>query len=226
MTTSPARGRASGPGPLSLRRTARPAPPSWRHAGRGQGGFSAVGSLLTLAIIAALLVMAGPAFSHLEQSVSIRSAAGEVGTAMLRARSLAISRGRYVGLKFRPNGDRYEWTIYADGNRNGIRTADITRGIDRPVAAFAWSRNDVLPGILTGTPVPDPGDPTAVLDRPDDPIRFNGSDICSFSPIGESTPGSVYLWDGRDRMAVVRVYNRSAKLRTLYHRRGERSWKP
>ncbi len=185
-----------------------------------------VGLLLTFAVAAAVLGAVAPAVFQLEQSVSIRSAAGEVGSAMLRARSVAITRGRYVGLKFRQSGDRYEWTIYADGNRNGVRTADIARGVDRPIAGFAWSRNDVMPGILRGVPVPDPGDPLAVLDRLDDPIRFNGSDICSFSPIGESTPGSVYLWDGRDRMAVVRVYGRSAKLRTLYHRRGERSWTP
>ncbi len=49
-------------------------------------------------------------------------------------------------------------------------------------------------------------------------------DICSFSPLGESTPGSIYLWDGRDRMAVVRVYGRTGKVRTLYYRRGERGW--
>jgi hypothetical protein len=84
----------------------------------------------------------------------------------------------------------------------------------------------VRPGILTGSRVPDPGDPGSYLDRVDDPIRFNASDICSFSPIGECTPGSIYLWDGRDRMAVVRVYGRSGKLRTLYYRRGERNWKP
>lgn len=226
MITPPARGRESGLGPFSIARRGR-----WR--GRRSlarswpsRGISVVGSLLTIAVAATVLAMAAPAFSHLEQSVSIRSAAGEVGIAMLRARSLAISRGGYVGLKFRQNGDRYEWTIYADGNGNGIRTLDIARGIDRPVAGFTWSRNDVLPGILRGDPVPDPGDPRAVLDRLDDPVRFNGSDICSFSSIGESTPGSVYLWDGRDRMAVVRVYGRSAKLRTLYHRRGERSWRP
>ena len=34
----------------------------------------------------------------------------------------------------------------------------------------------------------------------------------------------VYLWDGHDRMAVVRVFGRTAKLRTLYYRRGERGW--
>ena len=35
----------------------------------------------------------------------------------------------------------------------------------------------------------------------------------------------VYLWDGRDRMAVVRVFGRSAKVRTLYYFRGEKSWR-
>jgi hypothetical protein len=213
----PARGRASGPGPLL------PAPITRRNASRG---ISAIELLLTLAVLAVLAAAAAPGMASLESSVAIRSAAAEAGAAILRARAAAIWRSTNVGLKYRKNGDRYEWTIYADGNGNGVRTADITRGIDRPLASLGWSRNDVFPGILTGTRVPDPGDPRSYLDRVDDPIRFNASDICSFSPLGESTPGSIYLWDGRDRMAVVRVYGRSGKLRTLYYRRGERNWTP
>jgi hypothetical protein len=74
--------------------------------------------------------------------------------------------------------------------------------------------------------VPDPGSPGHYLDRIDDPIRFNSSDICSFSPMGESTPGSVYLWDSHDGMAVLRVFGGTAKVRSLYYRRGERGWTP
>ena len=214
MNTPPARSRAGGSGPFPSALRDRIA------------GISAVGLLWTLAILATVVAAAAPGISNLEAVVCVRSAAAEVGAAIVRARATAISRGHNVGLKFRRNGDRYEWTIYADGNGNGVRTVDITRGVDRPVASFGWSRNDVLPGILVGSRVPDPGSAGAFLDRPDDPIRFNASDICSFSPIGESTPGSVYLWDGRDRMAVVRVYGRSGKLRTLYYRRGDRTWKP
>jgi type II secretory pathway pseudopilin PulG len=218
VITPPARGRASGLGPFpTSHRRARSTPAA---------GISAIELLLTLAILGALAAAAAPGMASLESSVSIRSAAAEVGAAILRARATAVSRNANVGLKYRRNGDRYEWTIYADGNGNGVRTADITRGIDRPLASFGWSRNDVHPGILTGARVPDPGDPGSYLDRVDDPIRFNASDICSFSAVGESTPGSIYLWDGRDRMAVVRVYGRSGKLRTLYYRRGERTWKP
>jgi hypothetical protein len=194
---------------------------------RGAAGVSAVELLLGLAVSAALSIVIVPGVLHLRAAVAVRSAAGQVRAAFYRARSVAITRGVLVGVKFRRNGARHEWALYADGNGNGVRNAEITSGVDRPLGVFyPWDRNDVMPGILTGARVPDPGSPGADLDRPDDPIRFNNSDICSFSPVGESTPGSVYLWDGHDRMAVVRVFGRSAKIRTLYHRRGEAGWRP
>jgi len=176
---------------------------------------------------ASLLLMVAPGVWSLRESVSIRNAVHETTVAFFQARSYAISRGRNVGLKFRRNGDRWEWALYGDGNGNGVRTAEIASGVDRPLGVYLpWSRNDVRPAIMTGIRVPDPGAASRYLDRIDDPIRFNNSDICSFSPIGESTPGSVYLWNAGDRMAVVRVFGATAKIRTLYYRRGERGWTP
>ncbi len=183
--------------------------------------------LLGLTMLAGLLAMATPGVTRLREEVSLRSAVHETSVAFYLARSFAISRNRNVGLKFRKNGDRYEWALYADGNGNGIRTAEIASGVDHYLGiSYPWSRNDVVPAIMTGTRVPDPGDPGHYLDRIDDPIRFNSSDICSFSAMGECTPGSVYLWDGRDGMAVLRVLGETAKLRFLYYRRGERGWSP
>lgn len=212
----------SGPGAL-LAPDGRPSAAS----GSKVTGVSVVEVLAIIALGAAVCAAAVPAASNLQSSVSVRSAAGEVGVLFHRARAYAITRGVIVGLKFRRNGDRYEWAMYRDGNGNGIRTVEIAKGIDRPMGlVYPWMRSDVRPGILKGSAVPDPGNPRKTLDRVDDPIRFNNSDICSFSPIGESTPGSVYLWDGKDRMAVVRVYGRSAKMKTLFYRRGQSSWTP
>ncbi len=209
MTLPPARGPL-GPGPSS-------------HA----AGFSVPDLLVAMMLGAFLLVMLSPSAVSLKESVAIRNAVHETTVAFFHARAYAISRGRNVGLKFRRNGDRWEWALYGDGNGNGVRTSDIARGVDRALGVyFPWSRNDVRPAIMTGTRVPDPSTPGRYLDRIDDPIRFNNSDICSFSPIGDSTPGSIYLWDARNRMAVVRVFGASAKVRTLYYRRGERGWKP
>ena len=207
MITPPARG-PQGPGPF-----------------RSDAGISLFELLLALTVIAWMLCIATPGVLQLRQEVSLRSAVHEASVAFYLARSYAISKNRNVGLKFRKNGDRYEWALYADGNGNGVRTAEIASGVDRYLGlSFPWSRNDVLPGIMTGTRVPDPSG--GYLDRIEDPIRFNSSDICSFSAMGECTPGSVYLWDARDGMAVLRVFGGTAKLRCLYYRRGERGWKP
>ena len=207
MTTPPARGPL-GPGPF-----------------RSDAGVSLFELLLALTVIAWTLVIATPGVMRLRQEVSLRSAVHEASVAFYLARSYAISKNRNVGLKFRKNGDRYEWALYADGNGNGVRTAEIASGVDRYLGlAYPWTRNDVLPGIMTGIRVPDPSG--GYLDRIDDPIRFNNSNICSFSAMGECTPGSIYLWDAHDGMAVLRVFGGTAKLRSLYYRRGERGWTP
>ena len=208
MTIVPARDRASGPG-HSLNR-----------------GTSFVELIVVLALAATLLAATVIGAFQLREALSVRSAAAELASTFFRARTYALTRGVEVALKFRKDGGRYEWALYRDGNGNGVRTSEIASGVDRSLAlAVPWSRSDVRPGILRGTPVPDPSSPGSPLDRLDDPIRFNNSDLCSFSPVGECTPGSIYLWDGRDRMAVVRVFGRSAKIRTLYYFRGEKDWR-
>jgi hypothetical protein len=187
---------------------------------------SAAELVAAVAVLFALVTGVSAGVAHLSGVLAIRSAAGQVSAAFLRARMEAITRGAYVGLKFRIRGDRYEWALYGDGNGNGIRSFDIANGTDRPIGiAASWSRNDVRPAIMEGIAVPDPDGSGRPLDRTGDPIRFNASDIGSFSPTGECTPGSVYLWDGKDRMAVVRVLGRTGKIRTLYYRRGDFQWK-
>ncbi|HTY40749.1 MAG TPA: GspH/FimT family pseudopilin [Thermoanaerobaculia bacterium] len=209
MSASPARGPL-GPGPLS-----------------SAAGISIFELLLGMTTLAGLLAIATPGVVRLRQEVSLRSAVHETSVAFYLARSYAISKNRNVGLKFRKNGDRYEWALYADGNGNGVRTAEIASGVDRFLGVtYPWTRNDVRPGIMTGTRVPDPSSPGHYLDRVDDPIRFNSSDICSFTAMGDATPGSVYLWDAHDGMAVLRVFGATAKVRSLYYRRGERGWTP
>jgi hypothetical protein len=204
----PARGRGSGPGP--------PFSP----------GFSSIELVTVLALAGVLVAAAATGAFQLQAVLAVRSAAGELSAVFFRTRAFALTRGVLVALKFRKDAGRYEWALYRDGNGNGVRNSEIASGVDRSLGfAIPWARADVRPGILRGAPVPDPGRPGRFLDRLDDPIRFNNSDLCSFSPSGESTPGSVYLWDGRDRMAVVRVFGRTAKIRTLYYFRGEKSWR-
>jgi hypothetical protein len=212
VNSTPARGPL-GPGP------------TFCGPGSKESGLTAPELVVSILFLALLSLAVAPGAFALRESVAIRNAVHETTVAFYLARSYAISRARNVGLKFRKNGDRYEWALYADGNGNGVRTAEIASGVDRYLGiAYPWSRNDVRPAIMRGIRVPDPSTPGRYLDRIDDPIRFNNSDICSFTPVGDATPGSVYLWDAHDRMAVVRVFGATAKIRTLYYRRGARGW--
>jgi hypothetical protein len=141
------------------------------------------------------------------------------------ARMTAIATGREAAVKVQIFSSGYRLGVYRDGNGDGVRTKEIEKGIDPPArGSHGWDRGDVRIGILHGVRVPDPSDPTRPLSGIDDPVRFNRSDICSFSPLGECTPGSLYLTDGRSRMAVVRVYNRTGRIRVLYFTAGSRRW--
>lgn len=184
-------------------------------------------TLVSLTLLTGALLVAIPAAGTLYANARIRSAAREAALTFTRARILAIRTRRYTAVRIESRGESYRLAIYQDGNGNGVRNADIARGTDRPLQlSDEWTHSDIRIGILKHVPVPDPSSPSHRLTPLDDPIRFNHSNLCSFSPVGESTPGSLYLTDGRWRMAVVRVNGHAARIHTLYFTAGGRQWEP
>ncbi|MGZ8867811.1 MAG: hypothetical protein ACXW2P_05670, partial [Thermoanaerobaculia bacterium] len=68
-------------------------------------------------------------------------------------------------------------------------------------------------------------DPDGDLLRPNDsPIQFGRSSICSFSPKGSATPGTIYLTDDAGSLYAVRVYGATAKIRLLRYSGERRRW--
>jgi prepilin-type N-terminal cleavage/methylation domain-containing protein len=188
-------------------------------------GYTLVELLVVLAIAAGAALIAAPTFSNLSSAMSIRSAAAEVHRNLIRCRAAAIACRANVALRYELRDGKPFFVLYRDGNANGVLANDIRRGVDRRLGVpIPWTRGDTRPGFLVGTTIPDPSDPAHALPESTDPIRFNRSDMCSFSPLGESTPGSIYLTDGRSRMAVVRVWGVTGRVRTLYFRKGDRAW--
>lgn len=187
-------------------------------------GYTLVELLAALAIAGSGLTLAMPVAQGLYASVRIHGAGQEAAMTFRVARMAAIRSGRETAVRIEVNPQGYRLGVYRDGNGNGVLTRDINRGIDPPApGAHGWDRGDVTVSILNTVPVPDPSSPGRKLD-PSDPVRFNGSNLCSFSPLGECTPGSLYLSDGRSRMAVVRVYNRTGRIRVLYFKAGSPRW--
>ena len=195
---------------------------------RLRSGITLIELIVVLGLLSVLFA-ATPRVITWSLGLQVRLAAWELVGILRQARSSAIRLGVNVGVKFRTTeaGD-VSFTLYEDGDRDGVRTADIDSGVDPriglPRQLHHFGRR-VRFGFPAGVRPRDPGDPRRRLGRLRDPVRFNRSDLASFSPLGGSTPGSLYVTDGRHHLVVVRVFGRTGKVKILrYDARSERWW--
>jgi len=169
--------------------------------------------LVVLLILGIVFTLSLPALSDLLAEEGLQTAAREVSAILTAARARAVFQGAEVGVKWISSGGDLVLSVYQDGNGNGVTTADIRKGVDRLVAGPYWLHGK-YPGIsfsfVPGFNDLDPGG--APIGNLADPLRFGRSDICSFSPLGKASPGSVYLSNRKRRQAAVRVTPANAKI--------------
>jgi len=177
-----------------------------------------------LVALAILIVAASVAIPHLK-AYSVEAhliAAGQTFKGEFRkARSIAVRSSAQTAIRFEDGLQGPSYSLYMDGNHNGVLAADIASGRDRRIAGplpLNGGEADVRVGINAGVPAipPDRG----TLD-PADPIRFGRSNMLSFSPLGTATPGTFYL-AGDGLQAAVRVTGGSARVRLMVCR--GRTW--
>ncbi|MEM7481179.1 MAG: GspH/FimT family pseudopilin [Acidobacteriota bacterium] len=192
-----------------------------------QGGFNLVEMVVALAVLSFLASISVPPLMRAAAESRIRLAAAEVAHTFHQARAWAVRYGANVGVRFLPGEDFVTWEMFYDGDGDGVRRDDIASGIDPRVLGKRLSRFGPAArfGFPPGAPARDPGRPSRRLDRLDDPIRFNRSDIASFDPLGSATPGSVYLTDGKFRLAAVRVAGASGRIRVLLWDPAKDAWR-
>lgn len=87
-------------------------------------GFTLVELLIAVATLAILSAMALPNLSSLASTQRANSAASQVATELLLARTKAISQnGRSIVTFYAPSGGPYRYEIHEDRNGNGTREA-------------------------------------------------------------------------------------------------------
>jgi hypothetical protein len=166
-----------------------------------------------LAILAVLFLVSIPALSEILAEESLGGAAREVAAILHSARERAVFQGADVGVKWVANAGDLVLSVYQDGNGNGVLTADIKKGVDRLVAGPFWLGSRYQGVNFSFVPGMDGKDPAgAPLGDLSDPIRFGKSNICTFSPLGHASPGTVYLSNRQRRQAAVRVTPINAKI--------------
>lgn len=195
---------------------------------RPRGGTSLLELMVVLAIVGLVAIASGPSLLRLSRSLRLSMAANELVGVLRLARSSAIQKGANIGVKFRVEEEgRVGFALYRDGDGDGVRTKDIESRVDPELAPYrtlAHLGGHIRFGFPAGYVPRDPGNPDRGLDRLDDPVRFNRSDMAVFNPLGGSTPGSLYITDGQ-RLTVVRLFGRTGKVKVMRYDRGTATWR-
>ncbi|MDQ3283103.1 MAG: GspH/FimT family pseudopilin [Acidobacteriota bacterium] len=191
---------------------------------RRSRGYTLVELLTTIAILGMTVSIAIPAFGNFGRRRALRAATAELRGAFALTRSRAIATGKNSALKFTQLAGVWHFAAYEDGDGDGVRNDDIAKGIDRmlePPRVVLPESRIVSIGLLRQS-IKDPdGDP---LPPTKSPVAFNRTTLCSFSPLGESTPGTIYLTDRGRELWCVRVFGATAKLRVLRYDIAKKRW--
>lgn len=185
-------------------------------------------TLIAVSVSAALIGSAVPPLLDATARLRVRAASEEIRGTFRLAQSLALRYDTNVGVKFRERPDgSVTFALYRDGDGDGVLTNDIDRGVDpelEPPRVLQHFGRSAGFGFPPGMVPRDPSDPHRRLADLDDPIRFNGSNIASFSALGTSTPGSIYLSDRKGVLAAVRVVSRTGKIAIVFYDAKTERW--
>ena len=193
-----------------------------REPSTGQAGFEPAGPcrlrgyglvelLLVLAMATVLLATAVPRLAATLHEHRLRGAAIHLRGLFRQVRARAAAEARYIGVVFDEVDGDPVYSIYADGNANGIRRADIRRGIDVRIRE-PYSISETFPGVRYGS-LP------AGAEEPFFPgLRIGRSKIVSFSPIGASTSGTVFLSNQYEIVYCVVVLGSTSRVRIARYR--------
>jgi len=172
-------------------------------------------------LIAAIAV---PAVHASRERDAVRVAARYVAHRLQAVRLEALRRNVCVAVRFDPN-DIGRFGVYTDGDGDGVLQADIDASIDRalaPEARLAELFDTVAFRIPTDIPDPDSG---VVLPANSDALRLGSSNFVSFSPLGSSTSGTLYLSAAAGGQMAVRIMGATGRLRVLRFEPSARQWR-
>ena len=176
-----------------------------------QKGQTLVEALITVSVMSIVVLGAVNTADTVQKRIALRSATSEVRATLMYVRTLAVTRDRNVAIRFRNDARGWTWAVHEDGDGDGVRNDDISKGIDReiqPARRFQYGPAGI------GLPDRDLPDPFGGKLHDRAPVRFNASMLCSFSRAGEVTNGSVVLTDG-PHAVIVRVQGQSGRINVL-----------
>jgi Tfp pilus assembly protein FimT len=174
-------------------------------------GYTLVELMFTAGTIAVLAAVAIPQLTASVERSRAAGAARYLAGRLALARAQAVARSANVALLLTAAGGTFVAATYVDGNGDGVRTRDITAGIDSIVAAPV-RLSDLFPHVVLFL-----NDPTVTT-------TFDTSALLSFSPLGTASSRTLYLRGADGSDYAVRVLGATGRTRVLRYVTGSRTW--
>ena len=138
-------------------------------------GFTIVEAVVAVGIVLAMAAVAFPAFRPIFAEAHVLGAGRSFKSQFRLAASTAVRSSVYTAIRFERRGADVWYSVYQDGNQNGVRAVDITAGRDRLIAGplpLTSGAPGVRVGFNPGVPAIPPD--TGVLTGDPDPLRHVG----------------------------------------------------
>lgn len=193
---------------------------------RCERGVALIDAVCATALCGVMAAMAVPVIGGTLDRERTIVGAQSLASAAQRARVEALKRAAAVAVKLEIVDDRTRFRLYADGNGNGVRQQDIDRGIDAPISAAEWvdsQARDV--SLRINQTVPAIGS-SGALAAGSDPLRIGNTSLLSFSPLGSSTSGTLYVSAPRGPQMAIRVFGATGRIRVLTFDPQAGAWLP
>jgi hypothetical protein len=157
------------------------------------------------------------AIDEMRTAAAARYVAARIGAIRIDA----VRRATSVALRFESVDGDYMYAPYEDGNGNGVRTAEMRSGVDRPTGPFE-RLGSKFPGVRfeLASEVPDAD---GSVGTGIDGVRIGSAHILTMGADGTATSGTLYI-RGRRGQYAVRVLGVTGRTRMLQYLPGERSW--
>lgn len=184
-------------------------------------GFTLLELLFAIAILTTIIGIALPITTDAVDALRTQGAARYLAARIVNARMDAVKRSRYIALRFVPGVPDYTYRYYADGNHNGVRTADIKAGIDPPLDT-AEQIGDNFGGVKLQL-MADIPDADGVMHTGTDGVRIGVAKLLTMGPDGTATSGTLYV-RGRNAQYAIRILGVTGRVRVLQYLRGQHKW--
>jgi hypothetical protein len=185
-------------------------------------GAALIDVVFSAGLVAVLSGVAIPVLHATRQYDEARAAARYLAGRFQQARVEALRRNTSIAMRFdSENVDRF--SMYADGDGDGILESDIAGGVDTLLSESRLSDFTGRVGLRVNQEIAEP-DTAVAISAGADPVRIGASAFVTFSPLGSGTSGTLYLAAPTGPQMAIRIFGITGRMRVLAYDARTRQW--